>query len=637
MMSTTSIARRILIVDDQESIRADYAKILTPPPTRDAAALGDAKAALFGGAARPTANLPSFLLQSASQGEEGVACIRAARDANESIMVAFVDMRMPPGMDGLCTIEGIWTTDPRVQVVLATAYSDHTLEDISRRLGPSDRLVILKKPFDNAEITQLALTLSEKWLAERAAEARVGELEHAVLERTNEIEHALMHDRLTGLPNRTSIQNRLEYCLQRRKRHAEQKFALLYIDFDRFKVINDSLGHEVGDLLLIEISRRLRDALRESDSVQQLRTPSRIGGDEFLVLLEDLSDERDAARVAERLLQVLGEPYDVVGNTIQVTPSVGIATSDQEYEHASEMVRDADTAMYRAKAAGRNRIVMFDAEMHAAVMRRMAIEHGLRNAIREESVEVYFQPIVSLAERRICGFEALLRWRHPTLGPISAIELVTLAEDTGLIHPLSLIILRKACDQLRVLQNVDPRPESLTVAVNLSRRQLIDPQLTAKIANVVRGSGIEPGTLVLEVTESTALAEDGSAERALQSLRDLGIWLHLDDFGTGYSSLSCLYRLPLTGLKIDRAFTRSVFEHPQHRSVLEAIVTIARAFKLQIVAEGVETTEQFELLRELGIEHAQGYLFGKPVAAAHTISLIGRTIPESLECLAAFS
>ncbi len=616
------VPRRILVIDDNEAIHEDFRKILAPPARSPA--LSAAKAALFGTAANnpPAEARPEFELDTALQGQAGVEKARAALERGEPYQVAFVDMRMPPGWDGLTTIKHLWRADAAVQTVICTAHSDYSLEQITDELGVSDRLLMLKKPFDPVEILQLATALSEKWRAQRAAALKLDELERMVQARTAEIEHAMLHDRLTGLPNRTLIVTHLETCIQRRRRNPNYKFAVLFLDFDRFKLINDSLGHETGDLLLIEISDRLRNSLRATDQICHQSTPSRLGGDEFVVLLDDLREEHDAARVAERLLDVLIEPHEIEGQKLHATASIGIATSDRNYERAGDMLRDADTAMYRAKAGGRNRYVMFDRHMHEQVMARLSLETELRKAVREDGLGLHYQPIVRLSDGSLSGFEALVRWSHPTQGPVPAAELIAVAEDTGLIQPLSISLLRIACRQLRAWHARVGGAEQLLMSVNLSRKQLIDPDLVGKIARTLRDADLPPGSLILEITESTVIDDKDAALAVFEQLKELGVWLHLDDFGTGYSSLSCLYQLPLSGLKIDRAFIQDICRRGAHAVVLRSIVQIARAFNLQVIAEGVETTEQFALLRELDIDYAQGYLFGKPAAAEDVEHLV---------------
>jgi len=613
------LRRRILVIDDNEAIHADFRKILETPERTSS--LTAAKAALFGfSPAAAAAVRLSFVLDTAVQGQDGFRKVEEALRAGDPYAVAFVDMRMPPGWDGLQTIRNIWRIDDDIQIVICTAFSDCSLDEITGELGQRDRLLLLKKPFDNVEVLQLANALSEKWVLKRQAAMKMEALERLVQERTAEIEYALLHDKLTDLPNRTLLTERLNAAIERRRRHPDYKFAILFLDFDRFKLINDSLGHEMGDLLLIEVAERLRDSLRATDLVSHTSTAARLGGDEFIVLLEDLREESDAARVAARLLKVLAEPYSLNEQKIHVTLSIGIATSDREYQRAGDMIRDADTAMYRAKAAGRARFVMFDQRMHEEVAARMDLENGLRQAVQQADFCLHYQPIVDLSTGDLVAFEALVRWHHPRRGVINASELIPIAEDTGLILPLSLWVLEEACRQLKTWRNRYPDLRRLLMSVNLSRKQLIDSELVERISGIVRAAGLQPRDLVLEITESTVFDDPATARQVFQRLQQMGVWLHLDDFGTGQSSLSCLYQFPLSGLKIDRSFMANVTERPERVAMLEAIVTMARALRLLVIGEGVETAEQAALLARLKVDQAQGYYYDRPrdAAAAET-------------------
>ncbi len=616
--SGSSKRRRMLIIDDTESVHASFRTLFEKRPTTSSFAA--AKAALLSGtpgAAMPAASGgATFDLDFALQGREGVDKAAKARLNGDPYLVAFVDMRMPPGWDGATTIKHLWEVDPDMQVVVCTAFADQPLDQLADELGNVHQLLILKKPFDTVEVKQVALAMSEKRLAHQAATMRMEELERLVQERTSEIEHALLHDKLTGLPNRTLLMARLEACLQRRLRHSDSHFAVLFLDFDRFKLVNDSLGHELGDLLLIEIANRLRISLRGADLLCHASLPSRFGGDEFIVLLEDLREVRDAGRVAQRLVDTLSEPYTLENQKLVVTVSVGVATSDRAYERAGDMLRDADIAMYRAKAAGRARYVMFDAAMHEEVAERLFLETAMRQAVRDDTMTLHYQPIVRLADGAFHGFEALVRWTLPERGPISASTIISIAEDTGLILPLTIQLLRQACRRLQDWRARFPAAHQMVMSVNFSRRLVLDPDIVDKLADIITEAGVEPGAIVLEITES-ALLNDTDAAALFGRLRRLGFWLHLDDFGTGYSSLSCLYTLPLSGLKIDRAFLQKACAHPEQSAVLSAIVSIARALDLSLVVEGVETTEQIELLRSLGADLGQGYLFGAPCDAQH--------------------
>ncbi len=521
-------------------------------------------------------------------------------------------MRMPPGWDGTTTIKHLWEVDPDVQIVVCTAFSDQPLETLADELGRVHQLLILAKPFDSIEVLQVATALSEKRIAQRAAAIQTEELQRLVRERTAEIEHAMLHDKLTGLPNRTMLMSRLGSCVERRKRSPEQRFAILFLDFDRFKLVNDSLGHELGDRLLQEIGERLRAGLRGHDLPSRSSLPSRLGGDEFIVLLEDLRDEHDAARVAERLLQQLSEPYELNEHKLLVTVSIGIATSDRGYDTPGDMLRDSDTAMYRAKAAGRARYVMFDETMHAEVSERLFLETAIRKAVRADELRLHYQPITSLENGALIGFESLLRWSLPDRGPIAPSKIVAIAEETGLIHPMTLNLLRQACKQLRTWQDRHPQARSLQLGINFSRRLVLDPCIVDEVDAILQQTGVRPENIVLEITESAMLTDREKAIDLLKRLRGLGVWLHLDDFGTGYSSLSCLYRIPLSGIKIDRSFLCEASTNPQQCAILKAIVAIAEALSLKVIVEGLETTEQLNLVLALGIQMGQGYLIGAP-------------------------
>jgi diguanylate cyclase (GGDEF)-like protein len=616
-------ARRILVVDDTEGIHEDFRKILVP--AERTSALAAAKSALFGdeSAATPAAPRPRFALSSAFQGQKAVAMAKAALESGDPYQVAFVDMRMPPGWDGAETIEQLWAVDPDIQVVICTAHSDCSLESLGDRLGQSDKLLVLKKPFDEIEVLQFAATLTEKWLAERRVARRIGVLEKALQRRVVELEHDLHHDRLTGLPNRVPLTQRLQDCIKRHERDPNRGYALMFLDCDGFKLVNDSLGHEVGDLLLIEIAKRLRDALRSTDLVSHDTIPSRIGGDEFLVLLEDIRDARDSALVAVRLLETLSQPYEIAGGALSMTMSIGITTSDRPYANAGDIIRDADTAMYRAKAEGGGHYVLFDVAMHAEVTERLSLVGGLREAVRDDLITLEYQPIVNLSDRCLIGFEALARWNHPERGSVSPARFIPIAEETGLIQSIGASVLRKACIQLAAWRDRHPAAaRGLRMSVNVSRRQLSAPNLAPLVATTLDETGLDASSLVLEITEGALLADFTKAAAVLEELRALGLDLHMDDFGTGYSSLGYLYRLPMSALKIDRAFIAEIVARPSHQRVLEAIVSIGRALDLSLVAEGIETLEQLALLQRLGVEHGQGYLFGRPMSAEKAEELL---------------
>ena len=435
--------------------------------------------------------------------------------------------------------------------------------------------------------------------------------------------HNAFHDGLTNLPNRALFLDRLQQALTLSKRHPNYKFAVLLIDVDEFKIINDSLGHAAGDDLLIQIGQRLKESVRRADTVSRPRTSdvperpanddtlARLGGDEFSILLDDIRDPIEAVRVAERVQAELTIPFIVNQQEIVISASIGIAASTSPHTHAEDLLRDADIAMYRAKRAGKACCEVSDTAMHQNAVKRLQLETDLRKALDQGEFRVYYQPIVSLQTAKITGFEALTRWQRPE-GILPPIAFIAVAEETGLIIPMNRQLLREACQHLRSWQSEFPSSPPLTMSLNITSREFAQPDLISEIRKSLDQTGIDPGCLQFEIIETIAMGDAEKSGQVLAQLKALGVRLSIDDFGTGYSSLSRLRRIPVDTLKIDRAFISNMDTDPENREIVRAIIVLAHNLGLKVVAEGTEKEEHINLLKEFNCEMAQGYLFSRP-------------------------
>jgi diguanylate cyclase (GGDEF)-like protein len=429
-------------------------------------------------------------------------------------------------------------------------------------------------------------------------------------------------DKLTGLPNRALLVDRLQQSILRHQRHPDRNYALLFLDFDRFKIVNDSLGHDMGDQLLIRIAQRLRAQIRGADSIgrnEEGSTAARLGGDEFVIFLEDIKKPQDAQVVAQRLLDALAEPHAIGPYSIVSSASIGIVTGSGRYQRAEDVLRDADTAMYQAKLAGRGRYVVFDSVMRDAVQRRLELEHDLRAAIQTGQLELHYQPIVDLESGRVVGVEALARWRHPTHGVVHPAEFIPIAEECDLIVSLGDWVIRTAVGQLARWTASHGADAVSNISINLSRQQLMVPDIVQRIRGVTREFGIDPGRVHLEITESTVMRDAKVAAAALAAFKTAGFKLDMDDFGTGYSSLACLHQFQLDVLKIDRSFINNLDRSSEHAALVHAIISLARNLGMQVIAEGVETAEHVALLQSLDCQFAQGFYFAKPMPADQVV------------------
>jgi predicted signal transduction protein with EAL and GGDEF domain len=453
-------------------------------------------------------------------------------------------------------------------------------------------------------------------------------------QRHDRLLHDTSHDALTGLPNRSLFLDRLGRALARGRRHARARFAVLFIDLDRFHLVNDSFGHAAGDQLLLQVAGRISHVLRSSDMVARTGSPeaaaadtlARLGGDEFTVLLDDVEDPSDALRVAERVQEALAPPFAVAGSECFMAASIGIAFSPPGFAAPEQVLRDADLAMGRAKALGGNRAELYDQQLHAAARARMAMETDLRRALAHQAFELHYQPIIDLPTGAISSVEALVRWRKSPDELVYPGEFIPLAEDTGLILPLGLWVLREACRSAHAWHKEFQNRPALGIGINLSARQFAHPGFVGEVERILAETGINPATVRLEITESALVGgAPGNLDRAVEvftRLKQLGVRLGLDDFGTGYSSLSYLHRFPLDIVKIDRSFVAQLGRERESQAIIKTIMDLARSLNLQIVAEGAETATHVGHLRSLGCPQAQGFFFARPMDAAHLRQLL---------------
>jgi diguanylate cyclase (GGDEF)-like protein len=483
-------------------------------------------------------------------------------------------------------------------------------EEAERRRAESER--------QRAEQAERHVQELNNYIAEQERISRV-------LEETKEhFRHAAFHDSLTGLPNRAMFTELLKAEIESSQRPNGHMFAVLFLDLDRFKNINDSLGHTHGDLLLVAFAERLERTLRPVDTL------ARFGGDEFAILVSGMTDATDAVRVAQRIQDELSQPFVLDKNSAFATASIGIALSSSGYDRPEDILRDADIAMYRAKENGKARYELFDSGMHARAVSRLQLESDLRQAIEQKEFCVYYQPIVCLQTGSLAGFEALVRWNHPRRGVVSPADFIPVAEETGLIVPIGEWVLTEACAQVRQWQVDSPSHRSLSLSVNLSARQVAQPDLLERIKEALETSKLNPHCLKLEITESVVMENAEAAALMFKQLRSLGVQLSIDDFGTGYSSLSYLHRFPLNYLKIDRSFVMRLTTDNDN-AIVRTISTLARNLGMEVIAEGIETEEQYQQLKMLGCEYGQGYLFSRPVARDGVAHLIAQDARRNAE------
>lgn len=534
---------------------------------------------------------------------------------------------MLPDMDGIEICQYIkahpqWQHIPVIMVTALTAK-----DDLARCLnaGADD---FISKPVNGTELrarvrSMLRLSRQHQEIQSLCRQLQIAnreltqfnqELEAQVQQRTSELKQVLHYDDLTWLPSRISLLQKLEQVLQHRSPEQSPRFALLYLDCDQFKLINGSLGHEVGNKLLVAIGQRLRQYLRPGDLL------SRLGEDEFCFFLDHITTLNDVLAIVHQVLQSFNTPFVVEGYEMFVTVSLGVALDHWRYQSALDPLQDADTAMYRAKTKGKGCYEIFDQVMYDLARHRLTLETDLRWALEREEFVVYYQPILELKTLKVTGFEALIRWQHPERGMVSPAEFIPCLEETGLIVPVGMLVLRQACQQLELWHQAGFR--HLVMNVNLSVRQFAHPPLLDDICQVLQATHLDPTHLKLEITESAIMDNAQAAVAIIEQLNKLKIQLSIDDFGTGYSSLSYLNRLPVHSLKIDRTFTGEINTHHQNSEIVRSVVTLGHGLGMNIVAEGIETAAELAHLQKLGCEYGQGYLFAKPLRVGEATSLL---------------
>ncbi|MGX0888359.1 diguanylate cyclase (GGDEF)-like protein [Pseudomonas sp. ADAK2 TE3594] len=611
--------RRILIIDDTPSIHQDFRKILGAD-TNDEQTLAGTEAALFG--SQQSARL-IFQLDSAYQGQEALELVKRAQAQGRPYAMAFTDMRMPPGWDGLETIEQLWKADPHLQIALCTAFSDYTWEAMAERLEFGDQLLVLKKPFDSLEIRQMASALTWKWQMAQDAAMKVLTLEQTIEARVHEllkVSHLLQYDVLTELPNSTLLGDRLNQSLALSRRHDKQ-LAVMFLGLDRFKRINNALGHPTGDEMLKRVGQNLVACVRASDSV------FRYGSDEFVVILADIHHPQQTKGIAEKLLNAIRAPQHIAGHDLSVTASLGISIYPEDGFDAIALIKKAETAMRNVKESGPNDFSFFIDEMNQRAREQQSIESGIRLALERNEFVLHYQPKLDLGSGKVVGAEALIRWQKPGQGWVYPTDFIGVAEDSGLIVPLSKWVLAQACQQARAWQ-AKGLPK-LYMSVNVSAIDFRQRDFVEGIEQILKQTGMDPTLLELEITEGVLMQNVDATMVALNRLKALGVRLAIDDFGTGYSSLSYLQRFPIDVLKIDQSFIRGLSRDSNDAALVSAIISLGKSLKLTVIAEGVETLEQLNFLRALQCEEGQGYYFSKAVEPDAFVKYLTSVHPPS--------
>ncbi|MGB3199651.1 MAG: EAL domain-containing protein, partial [Nodosilinea sp.] len=529
---------------------------------------------------------------------------------------------------------------PKILNILLTGMA--SFDSVINTVNNANLYRYIPKPWDEADLALAVRTalrsyyqeeqMARQYLELQAVNQKLGQEIDERRQAEARLTHMALHDPLTGLPNRKYFMERVDAVLHQAKYDnantgASALFAVMFIDLDRFKIINDSLGHDVGDQLLIAISDRLKQCVRSSDTV------ARLGGDEFTVLLHPISSLYDATEISDRILETLSTPFHLGDQLFSVSASIGILEGSSQYNSSVQLLRDADTAMYDAKANGKARYSIFNHHMHSHTLHIWRLESALQGALERNELYLDYQPLIAIATGQIRGMEALLRWRHPERGLIPPDDFIPIAEDSGLILIIGEWVLQEACQQLKDWQTRLPGCADLTMNVNIASKQIHEVQCVETIDRVLAATELEGRFLTLELTEGTLIADTETTIYVMQQLRDRGIHLSIDDFGKGYSSLSYLHRLPIESLKIDRLFTEQVGARVEILNIMRGIVSLAHSLDLAVVVEGIETAQQLQAVKGLDCELGQGYFFSPPLSVDQAEQLLLGQLPETAQVL----
>lgn len=734
---------RIIIIDDNPAIHQDFIKVLAT--RRRSPVLERLDEQLFGTAPdqKDKFILPEFQIDTASQGKEGIEKIKIALQKGEPYALAFVDVRMPPGWDGLETIKRMWEIDNDIQAVICTAYSDYSWEETVEKLGMRDNLLVLKKPFDKVAVRQLACALTRKWILNQESKNHTNSLNKIVKERTESLEQSLsllratiesstdgilvvdlqgkiidynnklinllqiplelldngeqqlmmdfivkkllqpekfvqqinhlcehvdesslqiitfkrdkiiecysqphrvnhvtrgriwsfrditertnmeqklsyqaMHDTLTDLPNRMLLNERITQAINNAFA-SKQRFALLFLDLDRFKLVNDSLSHATGDEILRMVAERLRVLLRKQDTL------ARLGGDEFIILITELDNDTNTMTYIHRILNAFNEPFYIDKYTIVLSTSIGVSFYPDDGDNYNTLLSNADLAMYQAKELGGNQFHFYTSQLNLQIIKRVELESDLRQAIAQQEFFILYQPQFDIQNENLLSVEALVRWKHPQKGIVLPLEFIPVAEESGLILPIGEWVIREVCCQIK--RWADQGLPPIHVAVNASTKQLKQPDFAKKVEDILNEMEVEAQYLEIEVTENVIITHP-EIQWTIKELRKIGVKIVLDDFGTGNSSLNYLKQIHFDRLKIDQSFIQNINKSRSDEVIIKAIIAMAQSFNFKVLAEGVETKGQMKFLREQHCDEIQGFLLSKPITSKGITALLQRGI-----------